>query len=109
LKIGSSLGNVKEEKTTTEASYWLGKKFYYMGDKCMRIKGIALSTIDDHGNKVSLVDRSLYEDVYNWKKGDMPIQRTMKSLVKNLSADTYIATQDITRTINSTGDYKEYN
>lgn len=112
VKIGDKLGNVKQEKISDGASYFLGKKFYYMNDgkdEIMKIKGIPLKTIDEHGRDVQLVSRELYEQVYNWKKGDAPITRTFNSLKKNLYNNTYIATHEITRTINPAGDYREYN
>ena len=45
-------------KDTTDVSYFLGKKFYSIGE-LHKIKGIPLRTIDAHGNDVQLVSREL--------------------------------------------------
>ena len=63
VAIGSALGNVKVEKDTTDVSYFLGKKFYSIGE-LHKIKGIPLRTIDAHGNDIQLVSQELYEVVF---------------------------------------------
>jgi hypothetical protein len=120
--IGDCLGSVKQEHTSTGASYWLGKKFYYMYDAgdVIRIKGIPAKTIDKYGNEVKLVDRQFYEDVYNWKpvlatneKGQEyvsnPITKTFSTLVKSVFGNTGIASMEMVRTITPQMEYHEYN
>jgi hypothetical protein len=120
--IGDCLGSVKQEHTSTGASYWLGKKFYYMYDEgdVIRIKGIPAKTIDKYGNEVKLVDRQFYEDVYNWKpvlatneKGQEyvsnPITKTFSTLVKSVFGTTGISSMEMVRTITPQMDYHEYN
>jgi hypothetical protein len=106
-EFGNKLGNIKFEKNTDEICYFLGKKFYAIGD-VMRIKGISQSTIDDDGSYISLVDISLYEDVFNAKNGGKPITRTMSVLNKTLYGITSVNSAKLTRTINSTYDYNTY-
>ena len=105
VKIGSDLGNVKVEKDTDAVSYFLGKKFYCIGD-LYKIKGIPLKTIDELGNDVKLVDASLYEDIFNGKK----VQKQFYTMKKVLFADeTYISTHKMKRTISPATEYKLYN
>ncbi len=85
VKMGEDLGNLKIEKSTKEGqvAYFLGKKFYCITtdkEPIMRIKGIPQKTIDEHGNKISLVDINLYNDVYNGKT----IRREFFTLKKQL-------------------------
>jgi len=73
IKNGEDLGNVKIEKSTKEGQdvYFLGKKFYCITDtkeNTYKVKGIPKSTIDDEGNKIQLVDVSLYKTLYAGKK-----------------------------------------
>jgi hypothetical protein len=103
IAFGSELGNVKEEKNTEQTSYFLGKKFYSI-DGCHKIKGIPLSTIDVFGNKINLVDTSLYEKIYNGETVVVDYQ-TMK---KSLFGQTYISSHLASRTINPACKYFLY-
>ena len=105
--FGNELGNIKIEKNTDDVCYFLGKKFYYIDGNYI-IKGIPKHTIDDSGNKIELVDKQLYEDIYNWKKGDELIQRTFKTIKKCLYGKTELYSTNITRTIMPNMKYKEY-
>lgn len=107
IAFGSNLGNIKIEKNTDEVCYFLGKKFYYIAGNHV-IKGIPKHTIDDAGNKIELVDKQLYEDIYNWKHGDKPITRTFKTIKKVLYGNTELYATNITRTITPSLNYKEY-
>ncbi len=99
IEIGSALGNVKNEHTTgSNVSYFLGKKFYYLEcvkekEEVMRIKGIPLSTIDEAGNKVRLVDKSFYERIY----GGEEIKSEFATLQKKLFGGTKITAHRMTR------------
>jgi len=101
-KIGNELGNVKLEKEKCNTIF-VWKKFYYIDEKCMRIKGIPLKTIDEHGNEVKLVNRELYEKVLNGEKAEKEFY-TMK---KSLFGEIYISSHKITRAINPK-DYTKY-
>jgi hypothetical protein len=98
------LGCVKQEYDFDGISYFLGKKFYAIGDS-FKIKGIPLKTIDEHGNDVVLVGDSLYEEIYQRglapdKYEDAPpVTRTFSTMKKNLWGDTSIASYKMTRTI----------
>jgi len=111
INLGGELGNVKIEHISQGESYWLGKKFYYMYDKedIMKIKGIPINTIDNHGNKIKLIDKSLYEEVYNWRNGDKPITRKFKTLRKQLFGNTQISSHEMERTITPNMKFKYYN
>jgi hypothetical protein len=50
MKYGKEIGNLELGMVETGETLWLGKKFYYINDKCMRCKGISEKTIDEHGN-----------------------------------------------------------
>lgn len=106
--FGSALGNIKIEKNTDEVAYFLGKKMYYIaGNKIIR--GIPASTIDNAGNRIELVDRKLFEDVYAWKPGDAPITKTFKTIRKNLYGEASTLTDtSITRTVMPTMQYNCY-
>lgn len=104
ITIGDDLGNVKVEKDTNEISYFLGKKFYCIGD-LYKIKGIPLKTIDKYGNDVKLVDESLYEDIYNGKTLVKEFYTMKKSLFSQI---TYISSHKMTRTIKPAMEYKLY-
>lgn len=106
-KFGNDLGNIKFEKNTDDICYFLGKKFYSI-DGHYVIKGISQKTIDDNGKEICLVDNELYETIYNMKRGDNPITRTMKVIKRVFYGITNIYDTTLTRTINSTYDYKEY-
>jgi len=113
VAFGSNLGNIKIEKNTDGTCYFLGKKFYYIAESdnhgCSYvIKGIPQHTIDNAGNKIELVDKSLYDEVYNWKQGDKLIQRTFKTIKKTLYGKTNLYDTHITRTITPNMVYKEY-
>jgi hypothetical protein len=104
IAIGSELGNVKVEKDTKEVSYFLGKKFYCIGD-LYKIKGIPLKTIDKFGNDVSLVDNTLYEDIYNRKTLVKEFYTMKKSL---FSQTTFISSHKMSRTIRPAMEYQLY-
>ena len=110
IALGSNLGNIKIEHVSQGSSYWLGKKFYYMYDHgdVIRIKGIPMTTIDDHGNRVTLVNKSLYEQVYVWKPGNKPIKREFKTLRKNFFGQTMISSHTMSRTITPRMTYNVY-
>jgi hypothetical protein len=104
IAIGSDLGNVKVEKDTNEVSYFLGKKFYCIGD-LYKIKGIPLKTIDEYGNDVELVNTQLYDDVYQGKS----IVKEFYTMKKALFAHTtYISSHKMKRSIHPNMEYKEY-
>ena len=105
VKIGADLGNVKVEKDTTDVSYFLGKKFYCIGD-LYKIKGIPLKTIDEYGNDVELVNTDLYERVYKGEK----VVKEFYTMKKALFADnTYISSHKMSRTVNACMKYQEWN
>ena len=105
MAIGDELGNIKVEKDTDDMSYFLGKKFYCIGD-LYKIKGIPLKTIDEAGNDVYLVDQSLYEDVYQGKS----IVREFYTMKKTLFGERCeISSHKMTRTVKPAMEYKEYN
>ena len=105
MAIGDELGNIKVEKDTDDVSYFLGKKFYCIGD-LYKIKGIPLKTIDEAGNDVYLVDQSLYEDVYQGKS----IVREFYTMKKTLFGERCeISSHKMTRTVKPAMEYKEYN
>lgn len=104
VSIGANLGNVKVEKDTDEVSYFLGKKFYAIGD-LFKIKGIPLKTIDEYGNDVRLVDTELYDTIY---RGEVVVKEfyTMK---KSLFGEKiYISSHKMKRTITGNMEYKLY-
>jgi hypothetical protein len=104
VAIGSALGNVKAEKDTTDVSYFLGKKFYSIGE-LHKIKGIPLRTIDAHGNDVQLVSRELYETVF--QSGTVVV--SFNTLKKSLfSAKASISTHIMSRTVRPSGVYTLY-
>ena len=105
IKIGADLGNVKVEKDTTDVSYFLGKKFYCIGD-LYKIKGIPLKTIDEYGNDVELVNTELYESIYNGKS----VVKEFYTMKKALFAEnTYISSHKMSRTVKPCMEYKEWN
>lgn len=104
IAVGADLGNVKVEKDTNEVSYFLGKKFYCIGD-LYKIKGIPLKTIDEYGNDVELVNTSLYESIYNGEKVVKEFYTMKKSL---FSEKTYISSHKMKRTISPAMEYKLY-
>ena len=57
---------------------------------------------------MNLVDKQLYEDVYNWKTGDEPITREYNTMVKTLMGETQITAHRQKRTINPAGKYNIY-
>ena len=90
------------------ASYWLGKKFYNLlcknDGEVMKIRGVPLKTIDDHGNTVKVVTTQLYEDVYAGKS----VECKFASLKKCLFKETYISAGYTTRTVRGLCKYEEY-
>ncbi len=104
VSIGADLGNVKVEKDTDSVSYFLGKKFYCIGD-LYKIKGIPLKTIDEYGNDVELVNTQLYDDIYNGKT----LVKEFYTMKKALFADnTYISSHKMSRTIRPNMKYSLY-
>jgi hypothetical protein len=112
VTFGSDLGNVKWEHKSKGASYWLGKKLYFMDCKLegevMRVKGLPQNTIDEYGNTKKIVDKSFYEDLYNWEQGDS-IQRTFGILYKKVFGELEISSMRLTRTITPQMKYHEFN
>ena len=110
-KFGENLGNLNIEKTTHEGqvAHFLGKKFYCIsmpdGKNIMRIKGIPQSTIDDYGNKIQLVDKELYDDIYNGKTSQKEFQTLRKAL---FTQKTHISSHTIKRTIRPNQTYAFY-
>jgi hypothetical protein len=110
IKYGDDLGNVKIEKSTKEGqdAYFLGKKFYCITDtkeNTYKVKGIPKSTIDDEGNKIQLVDKSLYETIFAGEK----IVKEFKTLKRNLfQQETNISAFTAKRTINPNMKYKKW-
>lgn len=107
IQIASQLGNVKNEHTTGgNISYFLGKKFYYLNctaeGEVMRIKGIPLSTIDSAGNKITLVDKSFYERIYDGKE----VLSEFSTLQKKLFGKTQITAHRMTRITRPNMKYK---
>ena len=99
--VDAPLGCVKQEYDESGVSYFLGKKFYMIGDS-MKIKGIPLKTKDKHGNDRQLVDETLYESVY---AGNIET-RSFGTMKKNLFGETYISQHVMTRSIKPSGEYK---
>jgi len=99
--VDAPLGCVKQEYDESGVSYFLGKKFYMIGES-MKIKGIPLKTKDEHGNDVQLVDETLYESVY---AGNTET-RSFRTMKKNLFGETYISQHVMTRSIKPSGEYK---
>lgn len=104
IAIGADLGNVKVEKDTDAVSYFLGKKFYCIGD-LYKIKGIPLKTIDEYGNDVELVNTDLYEKIYNGEK----VVKEFYTMKKALFADrTYISSHKMSRSVSPAMHYNLY-
>jgi hypothetical protein len=107
IRFGGSLGNVKIEKDTTgsgKPSWFLGKKFYMIGDN-MKVKGIPCKTIDINGNEKKLVDEAFFEKVFNGET--VPSQ--FSTLVKQLFGErTFISANQMVRTTRALMDYKVY-
>lgn len=105
VALGLELGNIKIEKDAVKDTYFLGKKFYYIKDDTMKIKGIPGKTITDDGTEKKLIDKQLYKDIYNGKD----VTKTFKTMKKQLFADKiYISSYDMTRTIKANCKYFEY-
>lgn len=111
-RFGEDLGNLNIENTTYEGqvAYFLGKKFYCItmpdGKNIIRIKGIPLSTIDEHGNKIKLVDTQLYDDIYWGISRTREFQTLRKAL---FTQKTHISSHVIKRTIQPNMTYRDYN
>jgi hypothetical protein len=106
------LGSVKVEMDTEKPAYFLNKKFYTVHDgtkyKCIA-KGIPATTIKEDGTKVSLLDLSIYERVYEHKEGvSAAITVEFASLTKRLVGAASVKAVQQTRTINSLHCYQEY-
>ena len=112
-KFGNELGNIKTEMNTDKDAYFLGKKTYVVFDessnkyKCI-MKGIPAHTIKDDGSTVSNLSLELFENIFEHKKGEKPIQVEYATLQKVLFGKTRVTAHRQTRTLNSTHDYKEY-
>lgn len=107
IKFGSELGNIKREKESVGASYFLGKKFYHYNDgkkNTFKIKGIPLETIDEDGSKVKLVSTELYENIYNGRTQSFTFPTIKKILFGSTSLSHYM----MTREIKPMGEYQEY-
>jgi hypothetical protein len=103
ISLGNELGNIKCEGTTINDSYFLGKKCYLVnkgkiGDSC-RFKGLPQKTINNDGTKKQVVERSLYERMYNFKNGDTPIVCEFKTMRRELLDETRIIGGTMTRTV----------
>ena len=107
IKIGhgidAPLGCVKQEYDEGGDSYFLGKKFYMIGDS-MKIKGIPLKTKDAHGNDVQLVSEQLYASVY---AGNTET-RSFNTMKKNLFGETYISQHTMSRKVRPAYTYQLY-
>jgi hypothetical protein len=109
VEYGRELGNLDLEKVEMGVTYWLGKKFYYINDKCMRCKGIPLKTIDKHGNDVPLIDRELYKRVF---AGESVVKR-YSTIQKHLwtgkrNSKVCLTAHYQSRTVNPRMEYKIY-
>jgi hypothetical protein len=102
VKIGSKLGNIKREKESYGASYFLGKKFYHYS--CMekgkvkdvfKVKGIPLETIDEDGSDMKLITKEVYENIYNGKKQSFEFATMKKILFGNTSISHYMMKREI--------------
>jgi len=111
IGFGSALGNVKTEHISDGASYWLGKKFYYMycgmeKEHVIKIKGVPTKTIDASGTTYKVVEKIDYEKVYNGES----VAKSFSTLHKTVfGAKPEISSLRMTRTINPMCDYSEYN
>ncbi len=95
---------MKVEKDTDATSYFLGKKFYCIGD-LYKIKGIPLKTIDEYGNDVVLVDQSLYDAVYHGET----VRREFYTMKKSLYGEsTQISCHKMSRCVRPAMTYKHY-
>lgn len=108
--MGDDLGNLKIEKSTSEGevAYFLGKKFYHItteyGD-ITKVKGIPQQTIDIYGNKIKLVDTTLFESIYAGNE----VTKTFQTLKKSLfAAKTTISSHTMTRTVRGNQEFKLY-
>lgn len=105
VALGPKLGNVKIEKDKIKDTYFLGKKFYYISDDTMKIKGIPGKTITNDGTEVKLINKQLYIDIYKGKE----VTKTFKTMKKQLFSDQiFISSYEMTRTIKPNCDYYEY-
>lgn len=131
--IGGTLGYVKLEHISQGDSYFLGKKFYYIDcsltkerkkenithydfqnppnivhpPRCaeiMKIKGIPKKTIDENGNPVVLVSRTLYEEVFSGKS----VTRWFSSIKRTLNGETRLTSYKEHRTVNPKANYRTY-
>lgn len=88
VKFGNELGNIKLEHITEGPSYFLGKKFYYLvceeEGEVTRIKGIPVKTISECGSTIPLVNKELYEDVFQGKS----VIKRFSSIRRTLDGDT---------------------
>ena len=109
VALGDQLGNVKYEHQSQGASYWLGKKFYYMncineGD-VLKIKGVPLKTIDEYGTEVKLITPKSYADYYN---GEC-ISASFSTIYKNVFGRIELSQMKMTRVLDPKGlKFKEY-
>jgi hypothetical protein len=109
IAIDIKLGNVKQEHETVGETYFNGKKNYYLkdteGKQVMKMKGIPLTSIDEHGNKYQIVDKSFYERIY---AGEV-IESRFTTMTKALFGTTAIRAHYMTRTTRSLMPLYEWN
>ena len=109
IAINIGLGNVKQEHETVGEAYFNGKKNYYLkdtkGKQVMRMKGIPLTSLDKHGNKYQIVDKSFYERIY---AGEV-IESRFTTMTKALFGTTAIRAHYMTRTTRSLMPLYEWN
>ena len=130
--LGSSLGSIKIEVESTAASYWLGKKFYYIktvhkdsltitkteyndvneidyAKSKIRIKGIPCRTIDSFGRNIDLVNERFYEDIYKGEKVTTEFSAINKMLFNsNRNLTVELSSYTMSRTTTARMDYMEY-
>jgi hypothetical protein len=108
IAFGNALGNTKVEKETTQEAYFLNKKVDHIENSYI-MKVIPLSTINVDGTKKEIINKALYERIYNHNIGDPTITVKYMTMNKKIFGNTCISSHIQTRTINSSHDYKEYN
>jgi hypothetical protein len=107
VKYGNELGNIKVEKRDNDVCYFLNKKVYTIGGNYIW-KGIPKRTLLEDGTEHIILDKSIYESVYNHKRGDMTIIAEYMTMNRQLFGQTKISGHRQIRTLNSTYDYQEY-
>lgn len=110
IGFGSDLGNVKVEHISKGASYWLGKKFYYMNcslenEEVIKIKGVPTHTIDTKGTKSQIVHLIDYETVYAGES----IPKEFSTIYKRVYGKMEMSSLRMVRNLNPNTHYEEYN